>query len=143
MTWKRYANVPDKPNNKGDTMDNCIFCKIAAKQIPAGVVYEDDDLLAFKDINPAAPVHLLIIPKQHVATLSDCAEEHADVLGKMLALVPKLAAEHGIAATVGADGERSGGFKTLINTGPDGGQEVYHLHLHMYGGPRPWRGMRT
>jgi histidine triad (HIT) family protein len=124
-------------------MDNCIFCKIAAKQIPSDVVYEDDDLLAFKDINPAAPVHLLIIPKQHVATLSDCAGDHTEVLGKMLALVPKLAAEHGIAVTVGADGERSGGFKTLINTGPDGGQEVYHLHLHMYGGPRPWRGMRT
>jgi histidine triad (HIT) family protein len=124
-------------------MDNCIFCKIAAKQIPADVVYEDNDLLAFKDINPAAPVHLLIIPKEHLPTLSDCADAHADVLGKMLALVPKLAAEHGIAVTVGADGERSGGFKTLINTGPDGGQEVYHLHLHMYGGPRPWRGMRT
>jgi histidine triad (HIT) family protein len=124
-------------------MDNCIFCKIAAKQIPSDVVYEDNDLLAFKDINPAAPVHLLIIPKQHLATLSDCADAHTEVLGKMLALVPKLAAEHGIAVTVGADGERSGGFKTLINTGPDGGQEVYHLHLHMYGGPRPWRGMRT
>jgi histidine triad (HIT) family protein len=124
-------------------MDNCIFCKIAAKQIPADVVYEDNDLLAFKDINPAAPVHILIIPKQHVATMSDCTEGHTEVLGKMLALVPKLAAEHGIAVKVGADGERSGGFKTLINTGPDGGQEVYHLHLHMYGGPRPWRGMRT
>ena len=124
-------------------MDNCIFCKIVAKQIPSSIVYEDDDLLAFKDINPAAPVHLLIIPKQHVATLSDCGTEHADVLGKMLALVPQLAAEHGCAVTVDADGQRSGGFKTLINSGPDGGQEVYHLHLHMYGGPRPWRGLHT
>jgi histidine triad (HIT) family protein len=123
-------------------MDNCIFCKIAAKQIPAEVVYEDEHVFAFKDINPAAPVHILIIPKQHVDTLSDCADSHAGVLGKMLSLVPKLAAEHGIAVKVGADGERSGGFKTLINSGPDGGQEVYHLHLHMYGGPRPWRGMR-
>src|SRR6478672_4410953 len=116
-------------------MDNCIFCKIASKQIPSSVVYEDDDLLAFKDINPAAPVHILVIPKQHVATLSDCSD--AQLLGKMLALAPKLAAEHGCAVTVDADGERSGGFKTLINSGPDGGQEVYHLHLHMYGGPRP------
>jgi histidine triad (HIT) family protein len=99
-------------------------------------------VLAFKDINPAAPVHLLVIPKQHVATLSDCADEHAELLGKMLALAPRLAAEHGCAVTTGPDGERSGGFKTLINSGPDGGQEVYHLHLHMYGGPRPWRGMR-
>lgn len=124
-------------------MDNCIFCKIVAKQIPASVVYEDDDVLAFKDINPAAPVHLLVIPKQHVDTLSDCDMEHAAVLGKMLALAPKLAKEHGVAVTTDADGERSGGFKTLINSGPDGGQEVYHLHLHMYGGKRPWRGLGT
>lgn len=124
-------------------MDNCIFCKIAAKQIPSSTVYEDDDLLAFKDINPAAPVHLLIIPKQHVASLSDCNDGHAVLLGKMLALAPRLAAEHGIAVKTDAGGEKSGGFKTLINTGPDGGQEVYHLHLHVYGGPRPWRGMRT
>lgn len=122
-------------------MDNCIFCKIVAKQIPAAVVYEDEDVLAFKDINPAAPVHLLVIPKQHVSTLSDCTEEHAAVLGKMLALAPKLAKENGIAVKTGADGKPNGGFKTLINTGPDGGQEVYHLHLHMYGGPRPWRGL--
>jgi histidine triad (HIT) family protein len=121
-------------------MHDCIFCKIASKQIPSTVVYEDDDVFAFKDINPAAPVHILVIPKQHVATLSDCSDPQ--LLGKMLALAPKLAAEHGCAVTVDADGERSGGFKTLINSGPDGGQEVYHLHLHMYGGPRPWRGMR-
>jgi histidine triad (HIT) family protein len=124
-------------------MENCIFCKIVAKQIPAGVVYEDEELLAFKDINPAAPVHLLVIPKQHVATLSDCTDAHAAVLGKMLALAPKLAAEHGISVKQGPDGQRSGGYKTLINCGPDGGQEVYHLHLHVYGGARPWRGLGT
>jgi len=122
-------------------MDNCIFCKIVAKQIPAGIVYEDEDVLAFKDINPAAPVHLLVIPKQHVATLSDCTDAHAAVLGKMLALAPKLAKENGIDVKHDADGKASGGFKTLINAGPDGGQEVYHLHLHLYGGPRPWRGL--
>jgi histidine triad (HIT) family protein len=124
-------------------MDNCIFCKIAAKQIPAGIVYEDEDLMAFKDINPAAPVHLLVIPKQHIASLSDCNGNHTDLLGKMLALVPKLAADHGIEVRTGADGGQSGGFKVLINSGPDGGQEVHHLHLHVYGGPRPWRGLRT
>jgi histidine triad (HIT) family protein len=124
-------------------MDNCIFCKIAAKQIPSSTVYEDDQLLAFKDINPAAPVHLLVIPKQHISTLSDCNDGHADLLGKMLALAPRLAAEHGIAVTQDAQGNRSGGFKTLINSGPNGGQEVYHLHLHVYGGPRPWRGLGT
>lgn len=120
----------------------CLFCKIAAKQIPASIVYEDDDLLAFKDINPAAPVHLLIIPKQHVATLSECTDEHAGLLGKMLALTPKLAREHGCEVTYDADGTPAGGYKSTINSGPDGGQEVYHLHLHLYGGPRPWRGQR-
>jgi histidine triad (HIT) family protein len=123
-------------------VDNCLFCKIAAKQIPSSVVYEDDELLAFKDINPAAPVHLLVIPKVHLATLSDCGPEQAQLLGKMLALVPRLAAEHGCAVSYDADGTPGGGFKTMINSGPDGGQEVYHLHLHLYGGPRPWRGQR-
>lgn len=123
-------------------MENCLFCKIAAKQIPASIVYEDEDLLAFKDINPAAPVHLLIIPKVHVATLSDCSDIHASLLGKMMMLAPKLAQEHGCAVSYGANGKPAGGFKTLINSGPDGGQEVYHLHLHLYGGPRPWVGLR-
>ena len=123
-------------------MENCLFCKIAAKTIPSSIVYEDADLLAFKDINPAAPVHLLIIPKLHVATLSDCDDSHTALLGKMLVLAPKLAVEHGCAVSYDADGTPGGGYKTLINSGPDGGQEVYHLHLHMYGGPRPWRGQR-
>ena len=123
-------------------MENCLFCKIAAKTIPSSIVYEDADLLAFKDINPAAPVHLLVIPKLHVATLSDCDDSHTVLLGKMLALAPKLAAEHGCAVSYDADGTPGGGYKTLINSGPDGGQEVYHLHLHVYGGPRPWRGQR-
>ena len=123
-------------------MENCLFCKIVAKTIPATVVYEDEHLVAFKDIRPAAPVHLLVIPKVHVATLSDCTAEHIELLGKMLALVPRLAAEHGCAVRYEADGTPSGGFKTMINSGPDGGQEVYHLHLHLYGGPRPWQGQR-
>ena len=123
-------------------MDNCLFCKIAAKQIPSSIVYEDGELLVFKDIHPAAPVHLLIIPKLHVATLSECNETHTALLGKMLSLVPKLAAEHGCPVTYEADGTPAGGYKTLINSGPDGGQEVYHLHMHMYGGARPWKGQR-
>lgn len=123
-------------------MTNCIFCKIAAKQIPASVVYEDDELLAFKDINPAAPVHLLVIPKLHVPTLSECDDGHTALLGRMMALAPKLAREHGCAVTYDEQGNPHGGYKTLINSGPDGGQEVYHLHLHMYGGARPWKGQR-
>jgi histidine triad (HIT) family protein len=120
-------------------MDNCLFCKIATKQIPASVVHEDDELMVFKDIHPAAPVHLLIIPKQHISNLSECNETHTALLGRMLALAPKLASEHGCAVTLDASGKPSGGFRTSINSGPDGGQEVYHLHLHLVGGPRPWR----
>lgn len=122
-------------------MENCIFCKIAEKKIPSTAVYEDDDLLAFKDINPAAPVHLLVIPKKHFATLQDAGSEPA-LLGKMLALAPRLAEEAGCAVRYDADGTPAQGYKTLINSGPDGGQEVYHLHLHVIGGAHPWRGQR-
>jgi histidine triad (HIT) family protein len=126
-------------SGKENHVDNCIFCKIAAGKIPAKLVHEDDDLIAFHDINPAAPVHLLIVPRQHIETLADCEQSHAALLGKMMLLAPELARRHGCGYT-GADGNRSGGFKTLFNTGPDGGQEVYHLHLHLIGGPKPWRG---
>ena len=108
---------------------NCLFCRIAAGQIPSSKVYEDDELLAFKDIHPAAPVHLLIIPKTHLASLAEADEGHAPLLGRMLALAPRLAREQGAL----------NGFRTVINTGPDGGQEVYHLHVHVMGGPRPWK----
>lgn len=123
-------------------MTDCIFCKIATKQIPSKAVYEDDDVIAFNDINPAAPVHILIVPKQHIATLADCSESHSALLGKMMLLAPKLAQEAGCGYNGNGDGTGTGGFKTLFNTGPDGGQEVYHLHLHVIGGPRPWRGQR-
>lgn len=122
-------------------MTNCIFCKIASKQIPSKTVYEDEDVIAFHDINPAAPVHLLIVPKQHIDSLAQCDERHASLLGKMMLLAPKLAQEQGCGYTLD-NGAAAGGFKTLFNTGPDGGQEVYHLHLHVIGGPRPWRGQR-
>nr|WP_316643845.1 histidine triad nucleotide-binding protein [uncultured Roseateles sp.] len=107
---------------------NCIFCKIVAGQIPSRKAYEDEDLLVFHDINPWAPVHVLIIPKIHVATLSDIGPEHEAILGRMLALAPKLMKDLGV----------TNGYRTVINTGPDGGQEVYHLHMHVMGGPRPW-----
>ena len=108
---------------------NCIFCKIVAGQIPSRKAFEDEDVLVFHDIHPWAPVHLLIIPKEHIATHADVTPEHERLLGKMLLLVPKLAKEHG------ADN----GFRTIINTGRDGGQEVLHLHMHVIGGPRPWK----
>ncbi len=120
-------------------MTDCLFCKIIAKQIPSKMIYEDDDVVAFHDINPAAQVHFLIVPKLHVASLADCDQGHAALLGKMTLLAPRLAAEQGCGYQ--ADGG-TGGFKTQFNTGPDGGQEVYHLHMHVIGGPRPWRGQR-
>ncbi len=108
---------------------SCIFCKIVAGQIPSRKAYEDEDVLVFHDIHPWAPVHLLIIPKLHIATHADVTPEHERLLGKMLLLAPKLVKEQG------ADN----GFRTIINTGRDGGQEVYHLHMHVIGGPRPWK----
>lgn len=107
---------------------NCIFCKIVSGQIPARKVHECEDLIAFHDIAPWAPVHVLIIPKRHIASMVDVRPEDAAVLGKMMVLAPKLMAELGV----------TGGFRQVINTGPDGGQEVYHVHMHVMGGPRPW-----
>ncbi len=106
---------------------NCIFCKIASGQIPAQIVQEDEELLAFKDIHPKAPLHLLIIPRAHIISLQDVDASHAQILGKMLVLAPKLARENG----------SPDGFRTIINTGRVGGQEVYHLHVHVLGGPNP------
>jgi histidine triad (HIT) family protein len=108
---------------------NCIFCKIAAGQIPSRKVHEDDELLAFHDIHPAAPVHFLIIPKAHLPSLAEAGPEHEALLGRMMALAPRLAVAQGA----------TNGFRSVINTGHDGGQEVYHLHLHVMGGPRPWK----
>ena len=104
-------------------MDDCIFCKIVAGQIPSKKAYEDEDVLVFHDIHPIAPVHLLLVPKQHVASLSECGEQHQALLGRLLLLAPKLAAEQGL-----------DGFRTMINTGRSGGQEVFHLHVHVFGG---------
>ena len=110
------------------TDPNCIFCKIIAGSIPARKVFEDDELISFHDINPWAPVHVLVIPKVHIATLADVGPEHDALLGRLLGLAPRLMKQLGVV----------GGFRTLINSGPDGGQEVYHLHMHVMGGPRPW-----
>ena len=107
---------------------NCLFCKIAAGQIPAKKVYEDEELLAFHDINPWAPVHILIVPKQHLTSMQDVGDAQSGLLGRMMAVSPRLMRELGV----------SNGYRHVINTGPDGRQEVMHLHLHVMGGPRPW-----
>jgi histidine triad (HIT) family protein len=112
---------------------DCIFCKIANGHIPSKKAYEDDEFFAFHDINPAAPVHLLLIPKRHVVSLEDIQETDAPWLGRMMALVPKLAKDNGCRPGP------QGGFRVVANTGTDGGQEVAHLHIHIIGGPRPWQ----
>ena len=108
-------------------MTDCIFCKIVAGKIPSRKVYEDDDILAFHDINPLAPVHFMIIPKRHVDSLAQCGDGDAPVLGHILAMAGRLAAGEGLAD----------GFRTIINTGRIGRQDVYHLHVHIIGGPTP------
>ena len=112
-------------------MDDCIFCKIIAGKIPCNKVYEDDDILAFHDIHPVAPVHFMVIPKLHVASLAEVDLSHQMLLGKMLALASKLAIEQGCAD----------GWRTVINTGRVGRQEVYHLHMHIIGGREVLPGM--
>ena len=107
---------------------SCIFCRIVAGEIPSRKAYEDDDVLVFHDIAPWAPVHVLVIPKEHVSTMYELEDGHAPLLGRMLSMAPKLMREHGV----------TNGFRTLINTGPDGRQEVPHFHMHVMGGPRPW-----
>jgi Diadenosine tetraphosphate (Ap4A) hydrolase and other HIT family hydrolases len=108
-------------------MSDCIFCRLIAGEIPSRKVYEDDEVLAFHDIHPFARVHFMIIPKQHIASLAECGPGHERILGKMLALAPQLAKEQGL----------DSGFKTLINTGRGGGQEVFHIHIHVFGGGDP------
>jgi histidine triad (HIT) family protein len=110
-----------------------IFGKIIKGEIPCKKVYEDDDVLAFHDINPVAQVHFLIIPKKFIPTLADAAPGDATLLGKMLGLVTVLAAEQGL----------TGGFRTAINTGKLGGQEVYHLHIHVFGNRPGGEPLRT
>jgi histidine triad (HIT) family protein len=111
---------------------NCIFCKIVAGSIPCKKVFEDEQVLAFHDINPWAPVHFLIIPKLHLPSMAQVEPEHAALLGHMMGLAPKLALEQGCRPYP------VGGYRLICITGADGGQEVHHLHLHVVGGPRPW-----
>ncbi len=104
---------------------DCIFCKIVRGEIPAQKLYEDDDLLAFEDASPAAPVHFLVIPKEHIETLDDVEERHKEMLGKMMLVAVEIAREKGIGAT---------GYRQVINCRKSGGQVVFHLHLHIMGG---------
>ncbi|MBM3772723.1 MAG: histidine triad nucleotide-binding protein [Acidimicrobiia bacterium] len=106
-------------------MTNCLFCRIAKREIPASIVYEDERVLAFNDINPQAPTHVLVIPKRHVATLSDLTIEDDAMIGELARRAAAIAQERGIAAS---------GFRTVFNTNRDAGQTVFHVHLHLLGG---------
>lgn len=108
-------------------MDNCLFCKIARGEIPSRKVYEDDEVFAFHDINPARPVHILVVPKRHITSLATVTEADTGVLGRMLAVANTLATENG----------SPDGFRVIINSGRIGQQEVQHLHAHIVGGPEP------
>jgi histidine triad (HIT) family protein len=112
---------------------SCLFCRIARGEIPSQKVFEDDDVVVFRDIHPAAPVHLLITPRRHIESLITADPGDAALLGKMMLLAPRLAHEQGA----------TDGFRVVVNNGPGGGQEVPHLHIHVLGGPRPWRQMST
>ncbi|MET1256337.1 histidine triad nucleotide-binding protein [Aliikangiella maris] len=105
-------------------MDDCLFCKINQNQIPSDKVYEDDDVIVIKDIAPKAKVHLLVIPKKHIASLNELLPEDRELMGKIMLLLPELAKAQGL----------DSGFRTIINTGKGGGQEVFHIHVHLLGG---------
>lgn len=107
--------------------ESCLFCRIVAGEIPASKVYEDDTLVAFNDINPQAPMHVLVIPRAHVPTLNDLSEENDALVGRMVRRAAAIAAQRGFAG---------GGYRTVFNCNADAGQTVFHIHLHVIGGRR-------
>lgn len=110
--------------------DECIFCKIAKHEIPAQIVYEDKDVVAFKDVNPVAPVHILVIPKQHIPGVMSITDDNKELVGKILLVIEQLAQETSIV---------EGGFRVVVNHGRRAGQSVFHLHFHLLGGrPMHW-----
>lgn len=108
-------------------MENCLFCKIINKEIPSTIVYEDEEILAFKDINPIAPVHILVIPKKHFNDISEVSEKDSDIIAKIHLVINKIAKEQGIADS---------GYRIINNCKEDGRQEVKHLHFHLIGGKK-------
>lgn len=108
-------------------MEDCLFCKIIRKEIPSTVVYEDEEILAFKDIHPVAPVHILVIPKKHIGSLVELTSEDEAVIGRIYTVINKIAKQENIDEK---------GFRVIVNCGEDGGQEVKHLHFHLLGGKK-------
>jgi len=111
-------------------MSDCLFCKMVSGEIQPDVVYEDDEVLAFRDVNPQAPVHVLVIPKVHIATINDIDADNAHLVSKLFLAAKKIAADEGVAEP---------GYRTVMNCNPAAGQSVYHIHLHLLGGrPMTW-----
>jgi histidine triad (HIT) family protein len=111
-------------------MTNCLFCRIINREIPASIVYEDDEVIAFNDINPQAPTHVLLVPKQHVPTLNDLDSQHDELVGNLVRRAAAIAESRGISAA---------GYRTVFNTNGAAGQTVFHIHLHLLGGrPMEW-----
>ena len=108
-------------------MEDCIFCKIINKEIPSEIIYEDEEIISFKDINPAAPVHVLVIPKKHIEKITDLKQEDEAVIGKIFTAINKVAEKVGVAEE---------GFRVIANCGENGGQEVKHIHFHILGGKK-------
>ena len=108
-------------------MSDCIFCKIANKEIPTDFIYEDEDIVAFNDINPQAPIHILVIPKKHIPSLVDLSEEDEELIGKIFSVINKIAIKEKI---------EKDGFRVIMNCGDDAGQEVLHLHFHILAGKK-------
>ena len=106
------------------TDPQCLFCKIIAGKLPSDQVYSDEHVVVFKDIYPKAPVHLLIVPREHIISLNEINEKHDELMGYIIRLLPQIAKKQGL----------DNGFRTIINTGPGGGQIVFHLHIHLLGG---------
>ena len=108
-------------------MNDCLFCKIIKKEIPSTIIYEDEEILAFRDINPVAPVHVLVIPKKHISSLVELKPEDEALVGRIYSVINKIAKQENIFES---------GFRVVVNCGEDGGQEVKHLHFHLIGGKK-------
>lgn len=106
-------------------MEDCVFCKIIDKQIPADILYEDEEMIVFRDIKPKAPIHLLVVPKKHIPTINDISEDDIAYMGRIIYRAKVMAIKQGIGES---------GYKLIFNCGPEGGQVVYHVHLHLLGG---------
>ena len=108
-------------------MEDCLFCKIVKEEVPSNKVYEDDEILAFHDINPATPIHILVIPKKHITTHNDLEKEDIELMGKIHMVINQIAEENGF---------KENGYRLIVNCGEDGGQEVKHLHFHILAGKK-------